>query len=145
MCMIEGADDDGGQWLTAPVSRRAAKQHTCEDCGRKIETGETYTAGCWLMGYGDGVLSLHVCGQCIAAGKWLKIICGGHLYGFGAIGEDLRMHWDEEPDYRSVGLAKLLNGYGRRWKRPHGALFTVETVERWATEGAERTPAHGRH
>ena len=65
-------------WLQEPHGVRSRKDHRCVDCGRPIVKGETYTYGVWLH-EGD-LMTVKVCEHCVTAGKWLKVVCGGHLW-----------------------------------------------------------------
>lgn len=138
MCRIDYADD--GQWLKPPGDRRAIKDHRCEDCGRVITKGETYTY-CVYLAEGD-FGTTKMCAQCNAAGRWLRVVCGGHFYP-GVI-EELREHWDEECDLRSHGLGKLVLYGENRWKRGDG-LVDLDLIDRWTTQALSRVPAQAMH
>lgn len=132
--MIE--DADWGTWLQEPHQVVARKPHGCHDCGRTIAAGETYHYGTWAGSEGLSVCKM--CAHCVAAGLWLIAVCGGHLWP--GVTEDLAMHWTEEPDYRSVGLGRLLVASRNRWRR-NGELIPLDDVTRWARSGAARVPA----
>jgi hypothetical protein len=136
MCRIDYADECDGLWFLEPGPRRARKAHHCQDCGRTIEPGETYTYGKGLS-EGDFFVA-KMCEQCVAAGRWLVKVCGGHFWP--GVVEELVEHWEEEPDYRSLGLGRLIVGARRHW-RIHGRLATVEEIDRWVTHGLTHCPA----
>lgn len=139
MCRIDYYDGDD-LCLHPPTARRARKDHRCDDCGRGIVKGEQYTYGVWLI---DGdLMTAKVCEHCVTAGKWLRVVCGGHLWP-GVI-EELVEHWDEEPDLRSHGLGRLVSVGRSRWHRK-GQLIPVESVAKWAESGIARVPEAARH
>lgn len=140
MCRIEYADEDG-RWLAAPAPRKARKRHTCGDCGRFISPGETYTTGTYLCD--DYLDPIKMCEHCLAAGHWLNKVCGGHLWP--GVVDELREHWHEEHDLRSVGLARLVISAKRHWLRRNGSLVPVEVVRSWAEAGVRRVPVEALH
>lgn len=147
MCRIEYADDYDSMWLRGG-SRRANKTHECQDCTRTIAKGEDYHFAVFIN---DGDLEQYkMCAHCAAAAKWLDAVCGGWLWN-GVI-EELREHWDEEHDLRSVGLGRLVACGERRWRsrRARGAtqpgeLFPLEDVRRWCEEAIARVPEEALH
>lgn len=141
MCRIEWADDEGGMWREELHEARTRKDHRCSDCSRPIEKGETVTRGTWLMP-GEGFTTVVMCGQCVAAGKWLRAVCGGHFWP--GVLEELEEHWDEEPDLRSHGLGRLVKVGKARWTR-NGQLVPVETVKAWTERAIARVPASAMH
>lgn len=120
MCMIDGADD-GPNEFSNTVTRRAKKEHKCNECRRAILIGERYTYHSWKF---DGdFATAKVCGHCQIACDWLSTNCGGFV--MDAVREDIQEHVS---DYRGraiciprlkrieVGMAcgqKLLRGPGR--------------------------------
>jgi hypothetical protein len=109
MCAIDWSD--GWEFYSA-AERRARKDHKCYDCNRVIHRGETYHHA---AGKSDGYFcDYKICAHCIAAGAWLNAACGGWLYG--GIGEELREHWQYEPDHHSMALGRIIIGHRRRWR-----------------------------
>lgn len=138
MCRID-YDDCDGVWLAEPHDVKARQDHTCLDCGRTIAKGETYTYGSWAT---EGtVMVCKMCAQCVAAGAWLRKVCGGHFWP-GVI-EELREHWDVSwwggKGYRSLGLGRLVIAGETRWKR-NGELVPVERVKAWAADALRHVP-----
>lgn len=121
MCMADYGD---GGWLrhrlTTPV---ANKVHRCGECGRDIQPGERYERDEGLMGYdGDARgYCAKTCENCVAARSWLERVCRGWIYEM--VYEDLREHWDDGWDLRSLWLGRALVGMRNRWKRRDGTLM----------------------
>lgn len=138
MCRIEDADGDG-IWLQPLIERTAKKEHRCEDCGRTIAKGERYTYGLWKDDY---LNTVKVCAHCVAAGRWLKVVCGGHLWP--GVLEELKEHWDEEWELRSNGLAWLVSAGRSHWLR-RGQLVPVELVSSWVDKALAKVPETARH
>lgn len=136
MCRIDYADDKGGFWREELHEARTRKEHRCSDCSRLIEKGETVTRGTWLMP-GEGFTSVVMCGQCVAAGRWLKKVCGGHFWP-GVI-EELEEHSDEEPDLCSPAL-RLLIDLGKRHWNFRGHLVPVERVRTLTGRAIDSVP-----
>jgi hypothetical protein len=108
MCMIDGADEPMRCWNT--VTRKARKEHKCQECGRVIAAGESYRYGSGID-Y-DGLACSHkVCAHCLVACDWLTENCGGWI--FSGVYEDIREHVDE---YRRSDLARIAIGMRRDWK-----------------------------
>lgn len=123
MCMVDLADD--GYWVTLTNKfRKARKQHRCVECARMIEPGETYRYASGVGEYGIDVW--HCCEHCYAASSWLVKTCGGFLWE--AVGEDLKEHWDESPEYCSMWLGRAIVGMRRQWRRRDGSLMSVLPV-----------------
>lgn len=141
MCRIEYADNSG-LWLTPLGEHRANKDHTCSDCHRTILKGETYTNGVWLDQENGYIVRTKMCAQCVAAGDWLQVVCGGHFWP--GVVEELREHWDEEWELRSVGLGRLVKLGEAKWHRD-GRLVSLEDVKRWTAEAVARVPESARH
>lgn len=124
MCRID--DAEGGDWLTAPTVRKAAKEHRCDDCQRTIAVDERYYYATWKDDEFDpGIATIKMCGQCVAAGRWLTKVCGGFMWP--AVREELEEHWDEEWELRSNGLLWLITCGAAGWQR-RGALASRPTV-----------------
>jgi hypothetical protein len=138
MCRIDYAED--GQWLTPPHEVRARKEHRCEDCGRTIAKGEPYNV-CSYLSEGD-FGTTKMCVHCHAAGRWLRVVCGGHFYP--GVLEELWEHWDEEYDLRSHGLGRLVLWGRRDWRRGDGDLVDLAVVDRWVDAALARVPASAR-
>lgn len=135
MCWISEAEP----WaLCRWEMRTARKTHKCCDCGRDIAPGERYHWATGLSDYPKHWDVFKVCAHCDAASKWLSVMCGGHLYG--AIGMELREHWDEEYLTRSPGLGRLVLGHERRWQRTKHAAGLMEIPD-WAGDCARDTLA----
>lgn len=121
MCMIEDAEI----WrVYRTQDRRARRDHRCEECDRRIATGERYHHAVGLLD-GDWY-TMRCCAHCRAAAEWLVVVCGGYIHS--AVLEELREHWNDEPDLRSRGLARLIIGMRHRWNE--GAM----KVPTWAGE-----------
>lgn len=98
-------------------TRRARKQHACTECGRKIESGETYR---YIVGMIDGDWSDYKqCEHCQAAATWLQVVCNGYL--LDGILEELREHWGD--GYRNRWLGRAIIGMRRRWRKRDGTLM----------------------
>lgn len=119
MCMIDGADDD---WVNlGSEMRRARKEHQCFECSRVIAKGEQYEVA---KGKSDfGIETYKTCAHCVWARSWLLVECNGFL--FGGVEDDLRDHWDENWELRSVDLGRRILGMRARWRRRDGALMAV--------------------
>lgn len=116
---------------------RAAKEHKCGDCGRKIDKGETYVYGCWVDR--NYISQTKQCAHCDAASGWLNSICNGFIYD--QVIEELREHWEEEYDLRSFALARLILLGESQWHRDHGGInlrVSVEYVSQLARVGAAK-------
>ncbi len=113
MCRIQGCEP----WDCYRYGRRTArKDHQCMDCYRTIQRGEPYH---YATGLADGRWSdMKICQHCEAAAEWLREVCNGYLYG--AIGEELEEHWDEDLTFRSRALAMAVLGHRRRWQKFRG-------------------------
>ena len=138
MCRIDYADSEGF-WLRDPSPIRASKDHKCEDCGRPIEKGELYTYGVWKE-YAEKsrIFPVKVCAHCDLAGRWLRVVCGGHLWP--GITEELVEHWDEEWELRSLGLGRLVVSLRRHWKYGDGRQIALSDVEAWVTDALAHVP-----
>lgn len=93
------------------TTRKAAKPHRCEECSRLIETREPYehVAGKWDGGFG----TFATCQHCVAARRWLEVVCGGR-FAHGGVLEDLREHYRSE-GYVTVAMGRLLRWSERSW------------------------------
>jgi hypothetical protein len=107
MCAIEDCDP-ADFWHHS--TRTARQPHRCDECGRAVSPAEKYDLYTWL--YEGRWSRMKVCAHCSAAGEWLNVMCGG--WPIGGLGEELSEHWDE--GYRSIGFARLIVGFGRRWR-----------------------------
>lgn len=133
MCRIQ--DCDPWEFFFAGT-RTARKAHQCYECSRTICPGERYHCA---RGKSDGTFDqFKLCAHCDAASGWLSVVCHGYLYG--GIGEELREHWEENPDFRSIGLGRLIHGIERRWQRTKYATGLME-VPTWAEDVARTTMA----
>lgn len=134
MCWINEADP----WRVYRWEMRTArKTHKCFDCGRNIAPGERYH---WATGLAEDRPRrwdvFHLCAHCDAAAGWLSVMCNGYLYG--AIGMELRAHWDDEYLTRSPGLGRLVLGHERRWQRTKWATGLMD-VPTFAKDLANKT------
>lgn len=131
MCMIDDAEPLA---FCSTTLRPARKIHTCDECGRPIGPGETYTYSSFKHPDWDAPETNKTCSHCKVAADWLSIYCGG--FCFGAIKEDLVEHYDS--GYREGGLQSLVIGIRRRWRAFGGEdlLPVPQFVQRAiATEG----------
>lgn len=138
MCRVDYADEDG-LWLREPSTVKAAKDHACEDCGRLIAKGEIYYYAVWKS---DRLYTVKACDHCVRAGRWLKVICGGHLWP-GVI-EELVEHWEEEWELRSLGLGRLVLAGRRRWRHRNGRMVSLAEVDAWTADALAHTPVEAR-
>lgn len=114
MCMVDTAD-------TATIYRErrvchARLRHKCYECGREIAVGEPYHYAFNL--YEGQAGSYHTCQHCAVAVEWLRVNCGGWL--FGGVGEDIEQHIQEygwQSGAFKVGMLRLVAGMRRRWHR----------------------------
>lgn len=141
VCRIEYADDCYGFWREEPHQASARKEYRCSDCGRSIVKGERYTSGVWLDTDDHSHTALHMCLQCVEAGAWLRKVCGGHFWP--GVLEELEEHWQEEFEYRSFGLGRLVLYGQRKWQRSDGCLVSVDAVRGWVDQALTRIPTHG--
>lgn len=123
------SDETSEVWHAS--TRRARKVWRCEECTRRIEPGETYERVGSLY---DGSWSTYrTCAHCVAARRWLEVICGGYL-SEGVL-EDLAEHrWEMGA---SFALLRLIVASSRRWRTRSDDLMPVEPVERWASEAID--------
>lgn len=122
MCRVDDADS---ALILASETRKARKQHQCDECGRLIQPGETYLHE---RGIGDGPFTNRTCSHCQVACNWLTQQCGGFVYT--QVEEELREHWQEDTAYRTRELARLIYGMGRNWQARKGGLMPVPTLNR---------------
>jgi len=139
MCNIDYVDSDG-EWVTDPHVVISSKDRRCDDCGRTIYDGEGYTYGEWLERH-EGFSSLHVCEHCVTAGRWLNVVCGGHLWPGVTI--DIADHWREEPELRSHGLGRLKLWGAAKWERD-GRMVTVAEVKVAVDAALSRLPTEAK-
>lgn len=113
MCMIDGAEKYS-IWKEKTITK-ARTEHKCDECGRAIAKGETYTI---YKGFSDGEWSTHpICRHCIVACGWLRVTCHGFIHT--CVLEDIEEHARE---YRRFDLYRLVVGMRRKWK---GGLMRV--------------------
>lgn len=123
MCRV---DDAESALMLASETRKARKQHKCDECGRVIQVGETYL-------HERGIhecepFTNRTCGHCKVARDWLQGQCGGWV--FTQVEEELREHWYEDTGYRTRELARLIYGMGRHWQARKGGLLPLPALNR---------------
>lgn len=123
MCMFD--DSEQFDWFR-DKTRRAARTHTCIECGRQIQPGEHYEYG---VGMYDGSFEMFkTCAHCVVARRWLSVVCSGWMYH--AVQEDLWEHvGGEEAELRSPPLTRLYRWMRADWKTRQGELRPLEDVE----------------
>lgn len=111
-------------------SRKARKPHSCEECGRIIEPGETYhpTAGSWE---GD-FFTIKACAHCNIFRKWIDkaddyynegYFGGAHAWvnnGYYSAGDLPGSTWVQR-----LALYRMARQFNRRWRDRAGALVPV--------------------
>lgn len=118
MCMIQ---DSERFEVWRNTVRRAQKEHTCCECLRMIQPGESYHIEAGLLdGHWD---DSKTCAHCYRAGSWLLTVCGGHLLAY--VHEELQDHWDEDPGYHSMWLGRALVGIRHDWRKKDGTLMPL--------------------
>lgn len=115
--------------------QRAAKAHRCDECGRAINKGERYEYFTGLSADSGYWYTTRTCPHCLGARHWLQVECNGWL--FEAVYEDLKEHFEEQPD---LHLGRLLVGMRRRWARRDGTLMDVTQGDP-STWESKRQPA----
>lgn len=124
MCMYA---DDGGWKLYSEADRRAAKDHTCDECHRTIAKGETYRYVSGLDWVSECWSTFHICAHCRQATRWLIAVCSGYMFEMTA--EDLRNHVDGDEWYeRSAPLVRLVRWQEADWQDRQGNLRPVDDV-----------------
>ena len=120
MCQV---DYDGPSFSTIRTVR-ARKEYKCFECGLPIVVGESheYVSGKW-DGYFD---AFRTCSRCVAARRWLEVVCHGWLYG--GVDVDIREHAEEM--YGGWPLGIVANAMRNRWKRHDGRLFMVAEIRK---------------
>lgn len=120
MCRIDGADPSD---FYSEKTRRARKEHRCEECGRKIAVGESHHyAFVVAEGLGD---SYRTCAHCCAGQSWLSRECGGWI--FGSVGEELQEHAYDYPEI-AIPLRRLYLAMRRQWRYFDGSLMKVPST-----------------
>lgn len=139
MCLIDGVDH---LTLIAETKRKARKAHTCSECGRDIQPGETYTLE---VGKSDDIEVYKTCSHCLVVRDWLSAECDGWVYTMTE--EDLAEHCDGRG--HPMSLYRLAVGQRRYWRTRKGALMPVPkrpptTHERMKNvRGDHSAPARG--
>lgn len=110
MCMIDASGVCANR-CSNTVTRKAVKNHRCDECRRTIAKGESYDFTSGINGEGYP-FSHKICAHCQVVAEWLGINCGGYL--LEGVQEDLQEHVEE---YARVDLARLLIGMKHDWKR----------------------------
>lgn len=124
MCRVD--DCDGYAQVFGDSTLTAKKEHKCDECRRVIQPGEKYRRE---RGVHESEPFTHkTCQHCLVARDWMNATCGGFVYG--EIEEELLEHWNEDTDYRTRELAKLIYGMGRNWQARKGGLMPLPTLNR---------------
>ncbi|AYN58912.1 hypothetical protein PP634_gp86 [Arthrobacter phage Richie] len=112
------------------TARRARKQHTCEECGRIIEPGETYhrTAGSWEGDFFTNV----ACAHCNAFRKHIDKADDYYRESyFGGAGEWAANAYVGATDLpgttweQRLALYRMTREFNRRWRDRTGQLRPV--------------------
>lgn len=121
MCMIDDADYTVD--VLAKTRPRAKRPHTCAECRRTIDPGETYLRETFLNE--DREMVTHkTCAHCEVARNWLSAQCGGWCYG--GVEEDVREHCFGHG--YTMGLYRIAVGMDWKWRTPRGRLLPVPAV-----------------
>jgi ribosomal protein L37AE/L43A len=91
---------------------RARREHNCDECGRKIASGETYRRA---FGVWDGHPgTFKTCAHCCVGQDWLLQNCNGFMHA--ALADEMAEHADE---YRAVRFTmnRIRLGMRRKWRR----------------------------
>lgn len=126
MCMVDGAD--GYVILLSSSSRKARKEHQCDECSRTIQQGEIYLVEGTL--WEDEKQTHKTCAHCLVVRDWLTKECSGFLYE--GIREDIIDHARE--DGYGFGVLRLAVGIDNKWKRKDGRLFPVPRMPKLSTD-----------
>lgn len=119
MCMT---DYDAPDFYFAD-SRKARKEHKCDECRRAIRPGEVYQ---YVSGKWDGRVGVYkTCLHCEVTQKWLRRECHGFVHGMTA--EDIEEH---ASDYRRMDLYRLAAGMRRKWLTRKGERMKIPAVPR---------------
>lgn len=123
MCMMDSCDEIVTT-ITEGHYVKARKAHKCMECGREIPKGESYHTETFKH---DGDVKTHkTCAHCMVARDWLRMECGGWIYGM--VQEDLGEHVSESPEYYGMPLARLYVAQRNDWKRHDGTLRPVPAM-----------------
>lgn len=119
MCAIEDCEP----WkVCRQENRRARKQHRCTECGRTIQTGERYSCITGLAE--DHWQRFRICNHCLAAGRWLDIMCSG--WPLTMLCDELREHSEE---FQSDLLGDLYQSVRNGWQDGQAPIPDVEVIE----------------
>lgn len=122
MCMVDGCDPNR---VSRQITRKARKAHACQECGRQIAAGESYTYDSGIDSEGSA-FSHKTCSHCHVVVQWLVVNCGGTL--MHGVYEDIREHFDE---YQRMDIARLVVGMERDWQRfKSGSLMPLPKLPR---------------
>ncbi|MBP9034977.1 MAG: hypothetical protein KBG29_13840 [Pseudomonadales bacterium] len=121
MCMIDDADYTVD--VLAKTRPRAKRPHTCAECRRTIDPGETYLRETFL-GEDREMVTHKTCAHCEVARNWLSAQCGGWCYG--GVEEDVREHCFGHG--YGMDLYRLAVGMAWRWRTPRGRLLPVPAL-----------------
>jgi len=141
MCRVDYDWDEESVMLQAPHEVKARKEHTCSNCQREIDRGEKYWTGTWI--YDGSMNTTKYCAHCIAAGEWLKGVCGGFLWGDNQILEELAEHYDEETQFQCEPLQLLIVAMRSRWLDTSVSRVEDLTAAALVHAKAQLAGAHG--
>lgn len=112
------------------VARKARKPHTCEECWRTIDAGETYhrTAGSWE---GD-FFTIKACAHCNVFRKYIDQADDGYFEGYfgGASAWVENVYWNyaDLPGTtfeQRLALYRMARYFQGRWRDRNGDLRPV--------------------
>ena len=91
--------------------RRARKGHSCDECRRTIDSGESYLYSFAVYWDNKHPYMYKTCINCCVPQKWLLLECGGFLHG--GLYEEILEHAQE---YRKMFLYRWAVNIKRKWK-----------------------------
>ena len=131
MCMVDDSDGSVTE-ISGLLQRMARVTHTCKECCRTIDKGETYFVESYVF---DGDFHTHkTCAHCKVARDWLQAECGGWLYE--GVEEDIREHVFSR--MYPMSLARIAVGMQWKWRTPKGRLMPIPAMPQTTHEAALR-------